>query len=133
MRDGSTRKIPAAGARTSHAFLERHLVVLVALTGPEAGTEYPLERPCTRVGRGPGVELSFADQAMSRQHAAFELAADGFRLRDLGSTNGCLVNGARVEAADLKHADKIQIGEHQFQLVISERTNRPRAHLLRGE
>ena len=133
MRDGSTRKIPASGARAPHAFLERNQVVLVALSGPEAGTEYPLERVCTRVGRGPGVELSFADQAMSRQHAAFELGADGFRLRDLGSTNGCLVNGARVAAADLKHADRIQIGEHEFQLVVAERPHQPRAHPLRDE
>jgi len=98
-----------------------------------SGTEYPLERVCTRVGRGPGVELSFADQAMSRQHAAFELGADGFRLRDLGSTNGCLVNGAKVDASDLKHADRIQIGEHEFQLVVAERPHQPRAHPLRDE
>lgn len=132
MRDGSTRKLPAAEGRTPRAFLDRHQAVLVSTNGPEAGTEYPLERACTRIGRGPGVELSFGDQAMSRQHAAIELAADGFRLRDLGSTNGCLVNGAKVQAADLKHADRIRIGEHEFQLVIAERPPRPRTHLLRG-
>ncbi len=133
MRDGSTRKIPASGARAPRAYLDRHQVVLVALSGPEAGTEYPLERGCTRIGRGPGVELAFADQAMSRQHAVFELGAEGFRLRDLGSTNGCLVNGAKVTAADLKHADRIAIGEHEFQLVIGERPHSPRAHNLRDE
>ncbi len=130
MRDGSTRKLQATGASTPHEFLARNQVVLVTLSGPDAGTEFALERERTLIGRGPGVELSFADQAMSRQHAALELHADGFRLRDLGSTNGCLVNGARVAAADLKHADRIQIGEHEFQLVVSERSRPPRAHQL---
>jgi len=53
-------------------------------------------------------------------------------VRDLGSTNGVLVNGTRAPAADLKHADVVTIGEHEFQVVVESRERSAPTHDLSG-
>ena len=122
-----TRKI-ARGSAAEGAFFERFSASLVLVAGGAEGSEYALEKPSTTVGRGPDVDLPFPDDAMSRQHAAFEIQAMGVRVRDLGSTNGTQVNGQRISAAELKHGDKIAIGDHTFQYVIEERERSGRAY-----
>ena len=117
MRDGQTVKTTRRGSHDA-AFLDKNRAVLVTLSGATAGNEYSLDRAPMTLGRGPGVDLSFDDTAMSKRHAAFELGADGFRVRDLGSTNGILVNGGASQAADLKHGDRLTIGQHVFQYVV---------------
>jgi len=120
MKDGHTRKLARSEVQRS-LFLARHRVSLVVLEGPAAGSEHELDRERISLGRGPDVDIVFDDDAMSRQHAAVELQADGYRLRDLGSTNGLSVNGSRVSAADLKHADRIEMGAHVLQYVVERR------------
>jgi pSer/pThr/pTyr-binding forkhead associated (FHA) protein len=122
-----TRKI-ARGSAPEGAFFERFSASLVLVAGGAEGSEYALEKPSTTVGRGPDVDMPFPDDAMSRQHAAFEIQAMGVRVRDLGSTNGTQVNGQRISAAELKHGDKITIGEHVFQYVVEERERSGRAY-----
>jgi pSer/pThr/pTyr-binding forkhead associated (FHA) protein len=122
-----TRKLER-GSGPQGTFIERYSASLVLVAGGAEGTEYVLEKPCTTVGRGPDVDLPFPDDAMSRQHAAFEIQAMGVRVRDMGSTNGTQVNGERISAAELKHGDKITIGEHCFQYVVEERERSGRAY-----
>jgi pSer/pThr/pTyr-binding forkhead associated (FHA) protein len=123
MRDGLTLKTPEAGAAQQQgAFLARHRAILVLLTGPSSGSEFVLKEPRITLGRGPGVDLAFADTQMSRQHAALDLTEDGYCVRDLGSTNGTLVNGEKVESKTLSHGDRMRIGGSTFQYVVSERS-----------
>ena len=64
------------------------------------------------IGRGAACGLSLASPAASRRHAELVPHEGGWRLRDLGSTNGTFLNGSRVEAElDLHAGDVIQIGE----------------------
>lgn len=121
MQDGHTRKLARSEAAQA-LFLGRHRVALVVLDGASAGSEYAIDQENVTLGRGPDVTLAFADEAMSRQHAALELFGEGFRIRDLGSTNGITVNGGSSANADLKHGDKIGIGEHTFQYIVERRT-----------
>lgn len=123
MGDKATRKLsrPEAGAGS----LVRASLVIVQ--GHNEGSEFGLDGARAVVGRGPGVDLALEDQAMSRQHAAFERTAEGHRVRDLGSTNGVRVNGAAVQVADLKHGDRIELGEHVLQYLVEERERAPRA------
>jgi pSer/pThr/pTyr-binding forkhead associated (FHA) protein len=131
MHDGSTRKVPhEKGHSTPSAFLAAHRAVIVTLSGTTAGNEYELERERTTVGRGPGADLAFADDTMSREHAAFEVMDGAMRVRDLGSTNGVHVNGAATLSAELKHGDRIQLGDHQFQFVLETRRRDPKAYEL---
>src|SRR5262249_55203632 len=49
-----------------------------------------------RVGRSCGVEVELGDSSVSRLHAEIALCEAGWVVRDLGSTNGTLLNGARL-------------------------------------
>jgi hypothetical protein len=63
----------------------------------------------TLVGRDPECEISHADPRLSRRHAEFRVTSEGVRLRDLGSRNGTLVNGRRVDEIVLTPGDIVQI------------------------
>lgn len=117
MTDGHTRKLDRAALNQS-LFLARNQVSLVVVEGSGRGGEHLLTASSLTVGRGPAVDIVFADDAMSKQHAAFELGAEGYRVRDMGSTNGLSVNGSPANAADLKHGDRIALGEHVLQYVV---------------
>jgi diguanylate cyclase (GGDEF)-like protein len=69
------------------------------------------------VGRDPAVDLPLVDSSVSRQHAAFVSESTGYRIQDLGSTNGTLVNGARVSDRSLRSGDTIQIGSFIFKFL----------------
>jgi len=122
MADRATRKMsrPERGAaRTRRA-------TLVILAGGAEGSELDLGGERCVVGRGPGVDVTLDDATLSRQHAAFERTAEGHRVRDLDSTNGVRVNGAPVEVADLKHGDRVELGQHLLQYLVEVREPGPR-------
>ncbi len=72
------------------------------------GITYPLHS-VTRLGRGTDVEIRIDDPGVSRQHAEITLGTEVI-LRDLGSTNGTLVNGRLVASAVLYEGAQIQLG-----------------------
>ena len=127
MQDGRTRKVRPT-APEPDAFLAANRVAIVTLAGATAGNEYELVLERTSIGRGPGVDLAFDDKTMSREHAAFEVMDGAMCLRDLASTNGVLVNGAKTLNGELKHGDRIELGDHQFQLVIEARRRDPKTY-----
>jgi pSer/pThr/pTyr-binding forkhead associated (FHA) protein len=131
MRDGVTvRRERGHAPENVSEFLERWRPSLVVISGVAAGSEFVVDRARTSVRRGPGVDLAFADAEMSQQHAVIEFADGGFRLCDLGSTNGTYVNGALVRVCELKNADRVQLGRFVFQFVLEERAHSPRVYVL---
>jgi pSer/pThr/pTyr-binding forkhead associated (FHA) protein len=76
-------------------------VTLTLATGPLAGQEYEFRDAAVYVlGRGPECYPRLPDDALhkdiSRQHCLLSIRLPQLRLRDLGSTNGTFVNGARL-------------------------------------
>lgn len=66
------------------------------------------------IGRSQNCHVVLEDKKSSRKHAII-LQKDGrFLLRDLGSSNGTLVNGERVDEHELSSGDEIQIGDTRF-------------------
>ena len=131
MRDGLTRKLATPRRDDGfEAFLADFRASVVVVAGPAAGMEYELEAPRTTLGRGPGVDLAFADASMSKVHAELEWSTGRLRLRDLGSMNGVQVNGAPVPVCEQKHGDRFQRGEHVFRLVLEQRERAPRTYVL---
>jgi pSer/pThr/pTyr-binding forkhead associated (FHA) protein len=130
MRDGMTRRkrIPSQDSPTDRP-LAKLRPSLVLLTGSAAGHEIALQPERTLLGRGPGVDVAIADETMSRQHFAVEAGEACYRLRDLGSTNGVLLNGKRVESADLEHGDRVKAGDHEFQFLL-EKIDEPRTYVV---
>lgn len=73
------------------------------------------------VGRSTDCQLSLDDPLVSRRHAVLRVRADGVTVQDLGSRNGVLVNGAKIEGArELAAGDKISIGSQDMHLHLAE-------------
>ncbi len=69
------------------------------------------------IGRDAAVDLVLADASVSRHHAELLREPDGYRVRDLSSTNGTLVNEERVVERALRTGDNIQIGTFIFKFL----------------
>jgi ABC transport system ATP-binding/permease protein len=70
----------------------------------------------TRIGRGAtGNDVSVPDvhQSVSRQHLEIRREKDGYRLLDLGSRNGVLVNGVYAKDMYLRDGDEIRLGQDE--------------------
>jgi len=130
MKDGRTRRLEESEALPQEVFFDHNRLTLVVAKGPSAGSEFSLEKARTSVGRGREVDLCFDDEAMSNEHAMFELSEGGMRVRDLASTNGVRVNGASVLSADLKHGDRVEIGEHEFRFLHEVASRGPKTFVL---
>ena len=83
----------------------------------EENQRFPLDddRIC-RIGRSDKNTIVLDDDLASRNHAMLQrLEAGEYYLTDLGSSNGTLLNGARISVpAILHHGDRITIGNHEF-------------------
>lgn len=73
------------------------------------GTEHKLTQSITTLGRGDTADIQIADSGASRNHCQIVLGAPCL-MRDLGSTNGTTVDGAKVAEAELRDGSIIKIG-----------------------
>lgn len=96
--------------------LEGGRAVMIVKRGPNAGSKFFLDADATQIGRHPESAIFLDDITVSRRHAEIRRGDDGFSLLDVGSLNGTYVNRERVEEADLRSGDEIQIGK--FKLVF---------------
>ncbi len=63
------------------------------------------------VGRLPECAITLSDHNVSRRHAEVAATPNGFVVRDLGSTNGTMVNGARTNGDHrLRDGDIVSFG-----------------------
>ena len=78
------------------------------------GTRHPLQPPGLVIGRGTEADLRINDPGISRRHAEIRVEGSGASIRvqivDLGSTNGIVVNGHKVQQAALQEGSRIEIG-----------------------
>jgi pSer/pThr/pTyr-binding forkhead associated (FHA) protein len=83
----------------------------------DRGTSFPLDGELT-IGRAPGCAVALpSDTFVSQVHArVFRRGAD-FWVEDLGSTNGTLVNGRKVDGAvPVRRGDRVQVGRSVLEL-----------------
>ncbi len=74
------------------------------------GERYHLTGEMTVVGRGSESDIVVDDTGVSRQHCRFEVTEHGTILTDLGSTNGTLVEGQRVNEVTLVDGNAVTVG-----------------------
>src|ERR1044071_341144 len=79
------------------------------VAGVDRGKSLELSEEVT-VGKDPSASLVLDDPTVSRMHFTIRPCADGWLLRDLGSTNGTDVNGVRVIEARVAPGQTIAIG-----------------------
>ena len=102
--------ITPRGGRPSETSISRAPLVLEV-----NGTRHPLQPPGLVIGRGSEADLRINDPGISRRHAQIRVnpgAGPGVQIDivDLGSTNGIVVNGQRVQHAVLQEGSRIEIG-----------------------
>ena len=88
--------------------------LLVVQRGPNAGSRFLLDTEVTTAGRAPDSDIFLDDVTVSRRHAEFTRAAQGYLVRDVGSLNGTYVNRERIEEVLLGHGDEVQIGKYRL-------------------
>ncbi|MCX7016842.1 MAG: SpoIIE family protein phosphatase [Candidatus Sumerlaeota bacterium] len=85
---------------------------LVVSSGPDEGLVYSLVPGVLTIGRSPDNAIQVVDKKSSRQHAELRVENGAVTLRDLGSKNGTLLNGDKLQGEVRLHSgDKILIGE----------------------
>jgi len=82
------------------------------LIGPQKGERAKFDAERILVGRAPDNTLCLGDGArrVSSHHAEVIQRGDQYVLRDLGSTNGTMINGRRVVVSELANDDLIEFG-----------------------
>jgi len=71
---------------------------------------FALTDDVTHVGRGVTADVRLDDHTVSARHAIVVLRADRPRILDDRSTNGTVVNGRRVDEAELRDGDVVVLG-----------------------
>ncbi|MDD5556225.1 MAG: adenylate/guanylate cyclase domain-containing protein [bacterium] len=86
------------------------------------GSSHELREGTSTIGRGRDCTVGIAGLGISRRHASITVGPGGAAvLEDLGSKNGTLLNGARIERAEVRDGDEIGIGAR----VLVYRDDRP--------
>jgi predicted Zn finger-like uncharacterized protein len=93
---------------------------LAILEGPDAGSVYRIEKPRVTIGRA-SADLTLNDSEASRLHAAVEVRETSCTLTDLGSTNGTLMAGEKIQSAtELTDKSEFQIGATTIMLIVTD-------------
>jgi pSer/pThr/pTyr-binding forkhead associated (FHA) protein len=87
---------------------------LVYSKGEKKGQRIELTEQRTTIGRKPTNTIVIEDPVSSSYHCEIVRGLNGYTIRDLGSTNGTLVNSEMVTEAQLTHGARIRIGNTRF-------------------
>ncbi|GAB4207180.1 MAG: hypothetical protein OHK0013_24560 [Sandaracinaceae bacterium] len=102
--------------------LELARCALTVLSGPDRGLERTIDRDLFRIGKSPDNDFVLSDTTVSRAHCEIVREPKGYLLRDLGSTNGTLLDGAEIKEAWLKPGAVITVGKVEIKVrPFSER------------
>jgi len=88
---------------------EQEIVTLTIAGRPHVVTE-----PVVVLGRSRDAGIRVPDANVSRRHAELRQEGPTYSIIDLGSTNGTIVNGKRVDRARLRDGDRIVLGSTEI-------------------
>lgn len=103
---------------------------LVFLRGELLAVPIPLERKEVTLGRALEADVRINDSRASRLHARIRIErgeAKGefrYRLTDLDSTNGTILNGKPIDEAFLNDGDKFEIGDQLIRFEMLDKIDR---------
>jgi diguanylate cyclase (GGDEF)-like protein len=97
-----------------------HDAVLVHIypTGPAIGSRYRLGEQQRVIGRGDICDIRIDDNSVSRRHAAIEPNDGGYKVIDLGSTNGTFLNDRPVQEGNLRDGDYLRVGKCIYRFLM---------------
>jgi len=86
-------------------------ICMIVVQGKQKGKHLRFPEGEFLIGRGPECHVRPESPSVSRQHCLLRITRDAVFIRDLGSTNGTLINGARlVDEVRLNVGDLVQLG-----------------------
>lgn len=92
------------------------------------GMQWTLNSFPVLFGRDDAADIPLTNVLASRRHCEMVRTSDGLVLRDLGSVNGTMVNGAPIEEQVLRFGDQFTIGTRAFRVQrIGESTSSDRS------
>ncbi len=95
---------------------------LAVIDGPDAGSVFRIEKPRVTIGRSQA-DLTLNDTEASRQHAAVEVRDTMYTLHDLGSTNGTMYEGEKIdEPIELQNHSEFVVGSSTLMLIVTDDT-----------
>ncbi|WP_300081325.1 DUF3662 and FHA domain-containing protein [Propioniciclava sp.] len=78
------------------------------------GIRHPLSPPGFTIGRGTDADVRINDPGVSRLHARVSVHDDSgdprITIEDMGSTNGIIVDGRRVQTSPLRDGSRVELG-----------------------
>jgi CRP-like cAMP-binding protein len=83
---------------------------------------YPLDRSAT-IGRSAENDITITDLSVSRSHAKISLQKSSWFVEDLGSANGIVFDGERVDKAELHPGASFLLGEVKLRLMEADARN----------
>ena len=90
---------------------------LLVTAGVAAGTSLALDSQQITIGRADDATLVLNDDYASTRHARIFPQDGQWLVEDLGSTNGTLVNGRKLDGAvPLRRGDRVQVGRSVLEL-----------------
>ena len=104
-----TVKIALPGPRTYGWVLE--------IQDDEGARRVPVEQETSVIGSRRGADVLVNDETVSARHCSVSLLPDGIVVRDLGSTNGTFIGGARIAEAWAGEGTTITIGQTTMAVV----------------
>ena len=94
------------------------------------GTRHPLLPPGLVVGRGTEADVRINDPGVSRRHIEFlvsHLEGDlDIQVGDLGSTNGMLVDGHRIQRTSVHDGSRVKIGGTTITVRVTDEATEER-------
>ena len=88
--------------------------LLVVTRGPNAGSQFLIEKEVTTLGRHPESDIFLDDITVSRRHAEIRRKDGSFFVHDMGSLNGTYVGRNRVDNTQLANGDEVQVGKFKL-------------------
>jgi len=102
---------------------------LIAVAGPVPKTEFLLGDEEAVIGRDVTATVCVNSRSASRRHCVVRRNGDQYLIKDLGSSNGTLVNGLPITECVLQHGDRIAVSDALFVFA----TDQPAELALRPE
>lgn len=99
------------------------MTALLLLTGPQAGRRHEVTGEVI-IGRSPSCSIALEDAKVSRRHVRLVVEDGEAKVMDLGSRNGTLVNGEKLEGeVVLLPGDRLQVGDSTILFEPSARAS----------
>ncbi len=84
---------------------------ITVLNGEETGKTYAWTAERIRIGRNSANDFVIANASVSGEHCLIERCEGGWRVKDLGSTNGTRINSQPITMATLHRDDVVSFGD----------------------